>query len=100
MLSWKPYSTIKLDKKLTDYWLNFDCKQYCKSISGMSANNIDSVDFEDIEDCFVFGFSKYFGLFACISPCCFIIIIFSRKIQMLLSNLFLGPGLSLAGWIN
>lgn len=63
----------------------------------MSANNIDSVDFGDIEDCFVFGFSEYFGLFACISPCCFIIIIFSRKIQMLLSNLFLDPGLSLAG---
>ena len=61
----------------------------------MSANNIDFVDFRDIKGYFKFGFFKYFGLFACIYPYCFIIIIFSQKIQMLLSNPFLSPGLNL-----
>ena len=61
----------------------------------MSANNIDFVDFRDIKGYFEFEFFKYFGLFACIYPCCFIIIIFSQKNQMLLSNPFLSPGLNL-----
>jgi len=63
----------------------------------MSASNIDSVDFRDIINYFKFEFSMYFVRFVYTFPYCFIIIIFSQKIQMLLLSLFQGLSLNLIG---
>lgn len=61
----------------------------------MFAGNINFVDFEGTRDCFIFEFFVCFGQFVYIFPYYFIIIIFSRKIQMLQLNLFPNPNLNL-----
>lgn len=63
----------------------------------MSASNIDSVNFRDIIDYFIFEFFMYFRQFVYTFPYCFVVVIFSQKIQMLLLSLFLDLSLNPIG---